>query len=69
MYILIIDVYYFLAIFFSHRPFDKTTDGMELDVHAGAASSEQVGHAGGSTVIIGGGAPVGGAGRRGLAPV
>ena len=47
---------FFLSAF--DRPFDKTTDGMELDVHAGAASSEQVGHAGGSTVIIGGGAPV-----------
>ena len=49
---------FFLSAF--DRPFDKTTDGMELDVHAGAASSEQVGHAGGSTVIIGGGAPASG---------
>ena len=49
---------FFLSAF--ERPFDKTTDGMELDVHAGAASSEQVGHAGGSTVIIGGGAPASG---------
>ena len=51
---------FFLSAF--DRPFDKTTDGMELDVHAGAASSEQVGHAGGSTVIIGGGAPASGGG-------
>ena len=49
---------FFLSAF--DRPFDKTTDGMELDVHAGAASGEQVGHAGGSTVIIGGGAPASG---------
>ena len=49
---------FFISAF--DRPFDKTADGMELDVHAGAASSEQVGHAGGSTVIIGGGAPVSG---------
>ena len=49
---------FFLSAF--DRPFDKTTDGMELDVHAGAASSEQVGHAGGSTVIIRGGAPASG---------
>ena len=49
---------FFLSAF--DRPFDKTTEGMELDVHAGAASSEQVGHAGGSTVIIGGGAPASG---------
>ena len=49
---------FFLSAF--DRPFDKTADGMELDVHAGAASSEQVGHAGGSTVIIGGGAPASG---------
>ena len=49
---------FFLSAF--DRPFDKTADGMELDVHAGAASSEQMGHAGGSTVIIGGGAPASG---------
>ena len=49
---------FFLSAF--DRPFDKTTEGMELDVHAGAASGEQVGHAGGSTVIIGGGAPASG---------
>ena len=49
---------FFLSAF--DRPFDKTTDGMELDVHAGAASGEQVGHAGGSTVIIGGDAPASG---------
>ena len=51
---------FFLSAF--DRPFDKTTEGMELDVHAGAASGEQVGHAGGSTVIIGGGAPASGGG-------
>jgi hypothetical protein len=47
---------FFLSAF--DRPFDKTADGMELDVHASATSSEHVGHAGGGTVIVGGGAPV-----------
>ena len=49
---------FFLSAF--DRPFDKTADGMELDVHANATSSEHVGHAGGGTVIVGGGAPVSG---------
>ena len=49
---------FFLSAF--DRPFDKTADGMELDVHASATSSEHVGHAGGGTVIVGGGAPVSG---------
>jgi len=49
---------FFLSAF--DRPFDKTADGMELDVHAGATSNEHVDHAGGGTVILGGGAPVSG---------
>ena len=49
---------FFISAF--DRPFDKTTDGMELDVHPEGAPSEQVGHAGGSTVILGGAAPTSG---------
>ena len=49
---------FFLSAF--DRPFDKTADGMELDVHAGTTSNEHVDHAGGGTVILGGGAPVSG---------
>ena len=55
---------FFLAAF--DRPFDKTTDGMNLDIHVDeenptvAASGVAGGVAGGGTVIIGGGAPAGG---------
>ena len=55
---------FFLAAF--DRPFDKTTDGMPLDLHvdeessAVAVSGATGGVAGGGTVIIGGGAPAAG---------
>ena len=66
---------FFISAF--DRPFDKTTDGMELDVHAGAPSvsagapSVSGGASvGGGTVIIGGGAPAsGGVSFGGGAPV
>ena len=46
---------FFLSAF--DRPFDKTADGMELEMHPGVSSSEHAGHAGGGgTVILGGGA-------------
>lgn len=57
-------VVFFLSAF--DRPFDKTTDGMELDIHVGDESSEHAAVAGGGTVIIGGG---GGAAVGGGAPV
>ena len=58
---------FFISAF--DRPFDKTTDGMELDIHmedeeeghAGAAAPAVAGGvAGGGTVIINGGGAVGG---------
>ena len=53
---------FFLAAF--DRPFDKTTDGMDLDIHVGEEVEEGVAApvvAGGGTVIInGGGGTVGG---------
>ena len=55
---------FFLAAF--DRPFDKTTDGMPLDLHVDeenptvAVSGATGGVAGGGTVIIGGGAPAAG---------
>ena len=54
---------FFISAF--DRPFDKTTDGMELDVHAGAPSVSGGASVGGGAVIIGGGAPASG----GSAPV
>ena len=45
---------FFLSAF--DRPFDKTTDGMELDVHTNASNVSGGASAGGGTVIIGGGA-------------
>ena len=55
---------FFISAF--DRPFDKTTDGMELDVHAGAPSvSAGAPSVSGGAVIIGGGAPASG----GSAPV
>ena len=45
---------FFLSAF--DRPFDKTTDGMELDVHANASNVSGGASTGGGTVIIGGGA-------------
>ncbi len=49
---------FFLSAF--DRPFDKTADGMELDVHAGAPNVSGGTSVGGGTVIIGGGAPASG---------
>ena len=49
---------FFLSAF--DRPFDKTADGMELDVHAGAPNVSGGSSVGGGTVIVGGGAPVSG---------
>ena len=49
---------FFLSAF--DRPFDKTADGMELDVHAGAPNVSGGASVGGGTVIVGGGAPVSG---------
>ena len=48
---------FFLAAF--DRPFDKTTDGMELELHPGEEPSTAA-VAGGGTVIINGGSTVGG---------
>ena len=53
---------FFLAAF--DRPFDKTTDGMDLDIHVGEEDGEEAvvapAVAGGGTVIINGGGAVGG---------
>ena len=48
---------FFLAAF--DRPFDKTTDGMELELHPGEEPSTAPAVAGGGTVIINGGGVVG----------
>ena len=49
---------FFISAF--DRPFDKTADGMELDVHAGATNVSGGASVGGGTVIVGGGAPASG---------
>ena len=49
---------FFLAAF--DRPFDKTTDGMELELHPGEEQPSTAAVAGGGTVIINGGGAVGG---------
>jgi hypothetical protein len=53
---------FFISAF--DRPFDKTTDGMDLDLHVGDGEQETSavagGVAGGGTVIINGGGAVGG---------
>ena len=45
-------IVFFIAAF--DRPFDKTADGMDLDIHVGESESEAPAVAGG-TIIIGGG--------------
>jgi len=49
---------FFLAAF--DRPFDKTTDGMDLELHPGEEQPSTGAVAGGGTVIINGGGVVGG---------
>ena len=49
---------FFLAAF--DRPFDKTTDGMDLEIHPGEEQPSTAAVAGGGTVIINGGGVVGG---------
>ena len=52
---------FFISAF--DRPFDKTTDGMDLDIHLEEANGVAGGVAGGGTIVInggGGGAVVGG---------
>ena len=49
---------FFLAAF--DRPFDKTTDGMDLEIHPGEEEPSTAAVAGGGTVIINGGGVVGG---------
>ncbi len=49
---------FFLAAF--DRPFDKTTDGMDLEIHPGEEQPSTAAVAGGGTVIINGGGAVGG---------
>ena len=49
---------FFLAAF--DRPFDKTTDGMDLELHPGEEQPSTGAVAGGGTVIINGGGAVGG---------
>ena len=55
---------FFISAF--DRPFDKTTDGMELDIHMSDGDEEQTDNvvapavAGGGTVIINGGSNIGG---------
>ncbi len=49
---------FFLAAF--DRPFDKTTDGMDLEIHPGEEQPSTGAVAGGGTVIINGGGVVGG---------
>ena len=49
---------FFLAAF--DRPFDKTTDGMDLELHPGEEQPSTAAVAGGGTVIINGGGVVGG---------
>lgn len=60
-------IVFFLSAF--DRPFDKTTDGMDLDIHpemgaeTATVASDEGGHAvigGGGTVIINGGGTIGG---------
>lgn len=46
-------VVFFLSAF--DRPFDKTADGMDLDIHVGDETSEQAAAAGGTIIINGGG--------------
>ena len=69
-------IVFFLSAF--DRPFDKTTDGMDLDIHpelegesATIVNGEQVAHAaisgGGGTVIINGGGTIGGGAVGGTA--
>ena len=73
---------FFISAF--DRPFDKTADGMELDMHPGATSVGNVGEGvdeaptvsgpiigggGGGTVIIGGGGVINGSGVASGAPV
>lgn len=65
---------FFLSAF--DRPFDKTTDGMDLDLHAGGGvetatvvngeeSHAAIGGVGGGTVIINGSGVIGGGGSQG----
>ncbi|MBR4921606.1 MAG: gliding motility protein GldL [Prevotella sp.] len=65
---------FFLSAF--DRPFDKTTDGMDLDLHAGGdveattvvngeESHAAIGGVGGGTVIINGSGVIGGGGSQG----
>ena len=49
---------FFLAAF--DRPFDKTTDGMDLEIHPSEEQPSTAAVAGGGTVIINGGGVVGG---------
>ena len=49
---------FFLAAF--DRPFDKTTDGMDLEIHPGEEEPSTAAVAGGGTVIINGAGTVGG---------
>ena len=59
---------FFISAF--DRPFDKTADGMELDVHPGTTVVGNVGGGGGGgTVIIGGGGVINGSGVACSAPV
>ena len=56
---------FFISAF--DRPFDKTTDGMDLDLHVGEEGEEQANAAapvvaGGGTIVINGGGAIGGVG-------
>ena len=49
---------FFISAF--DRPFDKTADGMELDLHPGAPNEHVSQIGGGGTIVVGGGSPASG---------